>query len=396
MNLLDKASLILTPNAYKAGKLYSAKPTNGIGDLTFSRAGARTRRNSSGAIESLANNVPALEYPVGGGCPAWSFEPQRTKVWKQSNNIASAYYTRIGVVVLDAETIAEDTSTGSHLLLQIDAGVVTGSRYTWSAKIKANGRSRIEIRDNASGGGSCFIDLSNGTKWSPDYIGVSRITPDTDGYYFIEFSFTATSTANYNIHIRLKNASSADSYTGDGVSGIKIKDIGFEEGAYATSFLQTTTASVTRIADAASVTGISSLIGQTEGIWYTEFTTGPVVPSNGDIIGINTGVVNNIFFGVLSGNLRVYIYYNTSFIFFNIPISANTIYKCAIRYKSGDSKLYVNGTPYSNTTAFAFTASLDGLVFLDNAIAGPRFVSNYGTNMFFPAPSDAELQTLTN
>ena len=37
MSLLDKASLVLTPNAVKASKLYSVVPTNGIGDLTVVR-----------------------------------------------------------------------------------------------------------------------------------------------------------------------------------------------------------------------------------------------------------------------------------------------------------------------------------------------------------------------
>jgi len=33
--LYDKASLILTPNGFKASKLYSLTPTDGTGDFTF-------------------------------------------------------------------------------------------------------------------------------------------------------------------------------------------------------------------------------------------------------------------------------------------------------------------------------------------------------------------------
>jgi hypothetical protein len=43
-----------------------------------------------------------------------------------------------------------------------------------------------------------------------------------------------------------------------------------ELGAYATTFIPTTTAAVTRIADAASKTGVSSLIGQTEGTLFID------------------------------------------------------------------------------------------------------------------------------
>jgi hypothetical protein len=41
-----------------------------------------------------------------------------------------------------------------------------------------------------------------------------------------------------------------------------------EAGAYPTSYIPTTTATVTRNADAISKTGISDLIGQTEGVLF--------------------------------------------------------------------------------------------------------------------------------
>ena len=37
MSLFDDASLVLTPNGYKASKLYSIKPTSGLGDMTVVR-----------------------------------------------------------------------------------------------------------------------------------------------------------------------------------------------------------------------------------------------------------------------------------------------------------------------------------------------------------------------
>jgi hypothetical protein len=49
MSLFDDASLAMIPSAYKDGKLYSIKPTDGSGDFTFSRGSsnlAATRVNS--------------------------------------------------------------------------------------------------------------------------------------------------------------------------------------------------------------------------------------------------------------------------------------------------------------------------------------------------------------
>jgi hypothetical protein len=54
------------------------------------------------------------------------------------------------------------------------------------------------------------------------------------------------------------------------VSGT-ITDVQLEAGSYPTSYIPTTSAAVTRAADAASKTGISSLIGQTEGTVYVDF-----------------------------------------------------------------------------------------------------------------------------
>src|SRR5210317_89195 len=59
MSLLNKASLIQIPSSYKDGTLYSAKPTNGDGDFTFSRGSnlAATRVGADGLIEKGRENL---------------------------------------------------------------------------------------------------------------------------------------------------------------------------------------------------------------------------------------------------------------------------------------------------------------------------------------------------
>jgi hypothetical protein len=54
MSLLDTASLLLTPNAYKEGKLYSVIPSDGSGDMSVVRATSATRVNSEGLIEVVS------------------------------------------------------------------------------------------------------------------------------------------------------------------------------------------------------------------------------------------------------------------------------------------------------------------------------------------------------
>ena len=62
-NLLEKASILLTPTAYNDGSMLSVKPENGDGDFTFSRGSAATRVNAQGLVE----NVQIISELVSNG-----------------------------------------------------------------------------------------------------------------------------------------------------------------------------------------------------------------------------------------------------------------------------------------------------------------------------------------
>ena len=59
MSLYKDASLVMIPSAYKDGKLYSIRPTDGSGDFTFSRGSnlAATRVDVNGLIEKGRENI---------------------------------------------------------------------------------------------------------------------------------------------------------------------------------------------------------------------------------------------------------------------------------------------------------------------------------------------------
>jgi hypothetical protein len=77
MSLLTKASLVMTPNAIKSNKVYSIIPSNGNGDLTFTRDTSATQINSLGNVENVLTTIPRLNYDTVGGCPSLLLEPQR-------------------------------------------------------------------------------------------------------------------------------------------------------------------------------------------------------------------------------------------------------------------------------------------------------------------------------
>jgi hypothetical protein len=58
MSFFEDASLVLIPSAQKTSKVYSVKPTDGTGDLTFTRSNdTATRVGPDGLIEKVRTNL---------------------------------------------------------------------------------------------------------------------------------------------------------------------------------------------------------------------------------------------------------------------------------------------------------------------------------------------------
>ena len=68
-NLLSQASLVMIPSGYKEDVVYSAVPTNGSGDLSFTRASNGTRVNSAGLVEVVAWNLASYSEDFTNGWP---------------------------------------------------------------------------------------------------------------------------------------------------------------------------------------------------------------------------------------------------------------------------------------------------------------------------------------
>ena len=57
MTLIEQASLVLIPSGYKEDTVYSVIPSNGSGDMSFTRASDGTRINSDGLVENTPWNL---------------------------------------------------------------------------------------------------------------------------------------------------------------------------------------------------------------------------------------------------------------------------------------------------------------------------------------------------
>ncbi len=379
MSLFESASLCITPNGAKASKLYAIKPTSGAGDLSVTRATTATRVNSAGLIESVAVNVPRLDY-TNSNCPSILVEPQRTNLALRSQEFDNLTWTMFNGSVLANQTIAPDgTNTadkvtmggaGSAILRQTISGVSNGTVVTFSLYIKQGS------------GVTAFLDISD-TKSTVD------ITP-TANWTRYTYSVAFNSTNNF-IDIELRGTS--------GVAYCYIWGAQIEAGSYATSYIPTTSASVTRNADVISKTGISSLIGQTEGTIFVE------ISANQNESGVNWFSVydgtdiNWIFIGKQNDKIRAYLKSNSSVIFDNssFSITDNSIIKVALAYKTGNYNLYINGVSIaSGTTAFSFSSSLSVVDYGAGSLGTASVKSLYKSSVIWKtALTSTELATLT-
>lgn len=318
--------LLLVPYRNKAAVLYSQIPTSASasGDMVVSRAGVSTRINAQGNIESVAANVPRLNYPLGGvanGCPALLVEPTAQNLFFPSDDFATTIQTPATfnlnafgsgsvsntTATLDpfgtnlADYIQESTGTGEHRMVLVGRpGMINGQTYTASIFAKAAQRTIIRLNNNAGGGGAAIFDLVSGTITFQSGIpsGASpRIENYGNGWFRCSLPYTPNVSGNFNVITSIVSAVSGVNYTGTGVDGVYVFGFQIEQGIFATSYIPTTTGTVTRNADI--VTNNTFVIPNLIGAILTEFDS----PTSG------TYFLDNIPIPIASGSNKIAISY---------------------------------------------------------------------------------------
>ena len=141
-------------NGYKASKLYAAIPTNGNGDMAFTRASTATRVDENDLVSSVASNVPRIDY-TGGGCPSILLEPQRTNIvlrseefnnasFQKNRSSISANNTTAPDGTLTADTWTGDGTFSTHFLAQIVSA--TSAKWNLDGVSPCGGRSSQTAR----------------------------------------------------------------------------------------------------------------------------------------------------------------------------------------------------------------------------------------------------------
>ena len=421
-DIYKKAGVVMKPAAMKDGKLYSQQPHSGAGDFNFSRAdGVQTRINKHGLVETVADNVPRLSYEIVDGkvsdCPHLLLEPSRTNDVQRSEEFDNSYWTKNNATIVEnsviapdgsktADKLVEDSSTNYHRVVRSESTSI--GQNTFSIFAKSNGRDFVTLRNNlaVSNLNACF-NLSDGSIEFNGFNGDANIVDFGNGWY--RCSVTENDPSGGATSFSILTSSSAvtnnsiPSYTGDGESGIYLWGAQLEQGSYATSYIPTSGSTETRQADICNGSGNSETFNDSEGVLFVELE-GLENGSSTRAISISDGSTsNNVYLSTSSSanTFTAQIIVNGSTGSFSLSTSSvnqTNSNKIAIKYKTNDHAMWVNGTEVDTHSSHstANMGALDRLNF-DFGTGGSDYYGKVKQVIYFnEALSDSELETLTS
>jgi hypothetical protein len=311
-------------------------------------------------------------------------EEQRTNLLLRSGEFDNAAWTRTGVSVTanstaapdgttTADLITVDTSTGAH---SVDDNTLwqtgsLGGSFTISIFVKAAGARYFQITYGAVRFGSsqyATFDLDTGTV-SGSSTGTASIQSLPNSWFRVAFTaVTTAASGNGEVFFLIENSPTgrANSYTGDGTSGIYIWGAQLEAGAFATSYIPTVASQVTRSADSAIMTGtnFSSWYNASEGTLYAEWVyNGYSSPAN-MLFAMTDGTTNNVLNGFLSTatNFKfTTVSGNVASVSTDMTVVANTPYKFAGGFKGGTGASSLNGAGALTSSSMLTPANINRL-----------------------------------
>lgn len=258
------------------------------GRITFTRASTATRTNANGLIETVASGAPRIDYdPVTLACKGLLVEESRTNLLTYSEAQDDAAWAKTVYTVTASAATAPDGTTTADLLdeattasterksLSPAATITASGTYTGSVYIKAAGRGYAQIRlSNRNGTTSiCYFTVNLSTLATVNsgtsggtLSSVSAVSVGNGWVRVVVTGVLASDVTSASLAVYSHDGSST-TFVGVPGSGVYVWGAQLEAGTFATSYIPTTSAQVTRAADVASMTGanFSSWFRQDQG-----------------------------------------------------------------------------------------------------------------------------------
>lgn len=255
--------------------------------ITFTRttglSNPATYVNSSGVVTAATNNQPRFDYdPVTLACKGLLIEESRTNLLKNSDQIsnngtwarASTSVTANAVNSPDgtqnADTLIATASAAVHDVEQ-SVTITAAATQTFSVYVKAGTNNFVSLFCYTTTSTAHWFEATynlsdatvskTGAGVSGTYIS-SSLTNVGNGWYRAVVTGSIAAGTSMFCGIKLENTSTptygnygGTSWTASGTESVYLYGAQLEAGAFATSYIPTTTAALTRNADVATMTG---------------------------------------------------------------------------------------------------------------------------------------------
>ena len=417
MALTKNPKLALIPIGYKASKVYSVLPSDGVGDFDFSRSGNATRVNKQGLIETVSSNVPRLNYPlidgVVSGCPSLLLEPARTNLLTYSEDFSDASWGKSNVSVtanseispsgdLTADTLTKSSTGVDGTVTKVVSSTSTG--YVGSIFIKKDtNTSRFPeffLRSSvASGENEIYVQLNTSTGETAIRLQFGTASASTpvliNGYWRISFYTLANTDIRFGIRPSASNT--LGTFDANATGSIVVWGAQLEQGSYPTSYIPTNGSTVTRSAETCNEAGDANTFNDSEGVLFAEISA---LANDGTIREIalsNGGAANRIEIRYSGSNIQGIVRFGASVIVLTYNLADTTEFtKVALKYKSGDYSFWVNGLELQVDTTTGTPTGLSEFAF-DDGNGNDDFYGNIKQIQYFDsALNDTDLETLTS
>ena len=337
----------------------------------FTRASSGRFVGSNGLIQSAANNEPRFDHdPVTLACKGLLIEESRTNTLIQSNDFANAAWAKSNIGIGSTTNLSPDGSNNATLLIAGTASVswifrsgITASGSTVTFFAKSSGK-RWSVVDASSGAGTAgvWFDLQNGVVGTVQSGYTASIQQFPNGFYRCRVTYPSSGAGTFCV-IGVSDNDGLFISTGNGSNGIILYGAQLEAGAFPTSYIPTTTASVVRSVDLCSISGsnFTGFWNQSAGTLVEAFEASPntnttyVSASNGNI------VQNSVHLDNDTGLMRA-VYYSGSSLVATLDLGSvgtvGTVNTIATAYSVNDFAASRNGGTVVTDTSGAVPASL--------------------------------------